>query len=825
MLDHVRQDLNYAARQLIHNRGLAAAAILMLALGIGANTAIFSVLDSVVANPTGFENPERTVSISEVKRDDPRVKDIASLARFALWKDRVGSVFDELAGWRFLYLNLSGQDQPEQVQGLTVSASFLPLMGAKFELGRNLLPNEEHASNEKVAVLTDGLWKQRFAGDPNIINTYIQIEGEPYRVVGVLSSVFHFIRVLDRPIDIYIPLVTDPDPSRTFDHNLFVYGRLKKGVSLEQASSELDSIYRDLDRQSPLSAGAWTVSVTSTDPHDSTILQRTAAYPLVLLLLASVGLVLLIACANVAGLLLARATFRQKEIALRSALGAGRLRLIRQMLTESALLAFIGGIAGIAVAAGGIRLLNTWLPDMVVRRIDDFRLDTSVSVFSVCITMTSAILFGILPALRSSRVSLSEAISQSGHHSSGVRTSRSRNILVISQITVSMLLLTSALLLVRSSVSLEHAPRGLDTTNVLTMQISIRTGKYPNASSVVHFYSDVLQRLRTIPGLVSASAVNWTPMSFQATVYSLHVTDAVRLSPDKPVPARYAVIDPDYFRTMKIPMLSGREFTEADADENRGVAIVSAAAARRFWPGADPIGRHIQPDFPNEKLFWVPESKNLPLAVIGVAADVRETGVQPPRIESPLVYLPYLQNPSAVMHLVVRTNSDPLRSANLVRSQVWKVDKDQPVTDVRTMQDVIDYRFASESVTADLVSTFAIAALVLTVLGIHGLLSYSVGQRRHELAIRIALGAERRDLAMNVVWNTLALAGYGIALGFILSFALRDLLAHSLYGVTASDPVTLIMVSALMTGTSLFAAYLPARKAMSVDPIISLRAE
>ena len=496
MFDHLWQDLRHGLHLLQRNPGFTAVAVLMLALGIGANTAIFSVLNSVVAKALPFANPDRTVSISEVKRDAPGVTDLVSDARYALWKDRLGMALEEVAGWRFLYLNISGRDEPEQVQGLTVTASFLPLLGAKLQLGRNLLPEEEHKGREKVAVLSDSLWKRRFGADTSIVGQYITIEGEPYLVAGVLSPKFHFIRVLDRPLDIYIPLVTDRDSSKTFDHNLFVYGRLKPGVSVDQAKAQLDSVYRALDADRPTTDESWTVSMTPLDY--GSFFQRATAYPLILLLLAAVGLVLLIACANVAALLLARATFRHKEMAVRTALGAGNSRLVRQMLTESLLLALIGEAAGVVVAIAGIRLLNVWIPDMMIRRIADFEINASVLAFSLVVTLLSAMVFGIFPAWQSSRVPPNDALKEAGRHSTGARTRRGSNVLVISQVALSMLLLTSALLLMRSSLLLQGMSRGLDLTNALTMKISLPTSKYSDGPAISNFYQDVLQRIQRL---------------------------------------------------------------------------------------------------------------------------------------------------------------------------------------------------------------------------------------------------------------------------------------------------------------------------------------
>jgi len=417
-----------------------------------------------------------------------------------------------------------------------------------------------------------------------------------------------------------------------------------------------------------------------------------------------------------------------------------------------------------------------------------------------------------------------QALSESGRSSTGVSTNRLGNVLVISQMALATVLLTSALLLLQSSLTLQRMPRGLDLKNVLTMKISLPSAKYPQGHQVSRFFDEVVQRIQRLPGIQSASSISFLPMARQGIVYPMRIESRVSSSPDGPLTARYAIVGPDYFETMRIPVLSGREFSKNDADETRGVAIVSASTARLLWPNSDPIGRQIRPDFPRERLFWVPESKNLPLTVVGIVGDVRENS----RAEAanlPLIYLPYPQNPLMLMHLVVRTTSDPLRSARVVQEQVWAVDKDQPVADIQTLEEIVAYRFVSERLTANLIIFFATAAVLLTAIGIYGTLAYSVGQRRHEIGIRMALGAKPSDISKSIKTEAFKLAVSGVAVGLILSVGLRNVLAHFLYGVGATDPITLILVSTLLTGMAVIAGYLPARQAMSVDPMVVLRGE
>ncbi|HYR89192.1 MAG TPA: ABC transporter permease [Terriglobia bacterium] len=834
-LERAHQDIQFASRALRKNFGFSVLTVMILALGIGGNAAIFSVLHSLstksvpsgdtagIWTPSPFADPKRTVSVAEVKRDDRSKTDLVSPWAFAQWKDRV-SAFEQIAGWRFLYLNLSGLDKPEQVQGLTVTAPFLSLLGAEFQSGRNFLPEEEQFGHEKVAILSSSLWNRRFGSDPNLVGQQIFIESQPYTVVGILSPAFRFIRVLDRPLDIYLALPIDRDIRPGLDHSLFVYGRLKAGISLDQAQTELDSFYRNFDRQFPQPNSMWTASVTSQEPNAWPLYKRAAAFPSVLLSFAAAGLVLAIACVNIASLMLARATFRRKEMAVRAALGASRLRLVRQLLTESVLLALIGGVGGILCAIGGIHLLNVYVPDQMLRRIDDFKLDITVLAFSVFISTVSGLICGVLPALRSARVPPNEALNESGRSSTGIHTNRIGNFLVTSQMALATVLLTSALLLLQSSLALQHRPRGLDLKNVLTLKISLPSAKYPEGQHVSRFYDDVVQRIQRLPGIQSASVISFPPMARQSIGYPVRIENRVSSSPDTPLIARYAIIGPEYFQTMRIPLLAGREFRRNDVDERRGVAIISANTARLFWPNSDPIGRQLRPDFPNERLFWIPESRNVPLTVVGIVGDVRENG----RVEGtapPLIYLPYLQNPVPLMHIVVRTASDPLGFAPLVQEQVWSVDKDQPIADIQTIEEIVAYRFVSERLTANLIMIFATAAVLLTAIGICGMLSYAVSQKRHEIAIRVALGARQSDISKSITTAAFRLALAGVGSGLILSVGLRNVLAHFLYGIGPTDPITFIAVSVLLTAVALLAGHFPARRATTVDPMVVLRGE
>lgn len=831
------QDLRYSVRMLLKRPGFTAMVVLVLALGIGANSAFFSVVNAVLLRPVPWKDPERIVSVWETNLKRGENSALVSAVNFLDWRDQ-GKVFEHVAGWRFLYLNLTGRGESERVQGLTVSPDYFPLLSVKAALGRTFIPEEEQPGHDKVVVLSHGLWQRRFGSDPNVIGQQITVEGEPYTVVGVLSSDFRIFKVLNRELDIYIPLrvdraqlarngMTAEDKTRTrsdAEQIMFVYARLKPGVSLEQAQAAMDTIYSGLEQQYPKSNTGLGVRLALLQKQWGEQLR-----PTLLMLFGSVAFVLLIACANAANLLLARASVRQKEMAIRASLGASRFRLIRQLLTESLLMALLSGAVGLLLAFWGIKLLNGLIPYAVVNRVDEFRLDLSVLGFTLMISLLTGMVFGIAPALQSSKLGLSESLKEgAGGATGGIRGGRLRDILVVCEISLAVVLLIGAGLMIRSVLRLHAVDRGLNPDNVLTMQVFLPKAKYPSGLQVASFYQRVLQRVETLPGVESASLINYPPLGLISPTVPFTIEGKAPPAPDEAPIAQYAVISAEYFHTMGIPLLSGRQFTEQDANENHGVVVISASMARRFWPHEDPVGRQIKPRFPEMRAYWVPESNNLPLTVVGVVGDLKQDGmmgVPQDQVTLPQMYLPYLQNPSSIMHLMVRTPSYPLRWAAAVRGEVYAVDNDQPVFDVKTMDEVVAESFARPRILTLLLGAFAALALSLAAVGIYGVVSYSVVQRTHEIGIRIALGAQQRDILKLVLTQGLTLTATGVVLGLIAAFAVTRVMSSLLYGVGATDLMTFAGVSVLLTGVALVASYLPARKAMEVDPTIALRYE
>jgi putative ABC transport system permease protein len=812
-LETLWQDTRHGARMLRKNPGFAAVVILTLALGIGANTAIFSVINTVLLKPLPFKDPSRLVFIWEMDLKNRATKSPISSADFVDWKDQT-RVFEQIAAWRFLYANLSGIDEPERVQGLTVSASFLPLLGAPIQLGRTFLPEEEQAEHNKVVVLSNALWHRRFGGEPGIVGQKIDIDGESYTVVGVLAPSFQNFRVLNRPLDIYIPLTFNRSRLNRQDHDTFIYARLKPGVTLDQAQSEMDGLYHRLALeywQTNSSRGVRVMSITEGFAGP--------IRPALSLLFAAAGFVLLIACSNVGNLALARSVARRREMAVRAALGASPFRLLRQVLTENLLLALLGGTAGTLVAFWSVRILNNLVSYQAVKRLQDFGLDARVLGFALAISLLSGIISGVAPALQFVR--RKDLINQAGRGSTGTqRTPRMAGLLVISEVGLAVVLLCCAVLLIRSSLLLHEMPRGFNSHNVLTTQIWLPRAKYSDGPQVANFYQEVLRRIDTLPGVESAGAINFPPLGLQYTAAGFTIDGQI---PDEPVTARYSVISPDYFRTMNIPLLSGRPFDDRDADEAHGVVIVSASMAHRFWANSDPIGHHIRPQFTRQKYFWIPESNNLPLTIVGVVGDLRNDGLA--ENDLPQIYLPYLQNPSSIMNLVVRTSSDPFLLANAIRSQVWAVDKDQPLFDTKTIDDVVADSFAGQHVLASLLGAFSTVALLLAAVGIYGLISYSVCRRSREIGIRMALGAQSGDVVRLILRQGMGLALAGLFIGLLAALAAAGLLGNFLFGVKATDPASFAGVALLLAGVALIACYIPAHRAMRVDPIVTLRHE
>jgi putative ABC transport system permease protein len=805
-------DLRYGLRQLRKSPTYTAMVVLTLALGIGANTAIFSVVKAVLLNQLPFRDPERLVKIAESDPDTPLPETIDFTTTHDL-RTRSKS-FESIALFRDGDVAIVEQGQPELLEGLRVGYDYFDTLGVKAQLGRSFLADEDHPETRYEAILTHGLWLRRFGGDPSIIGRTVRLNDKPYRVVGVLPESFRAFARLDRVAmpEIYTPLGYDlqqPSACRGCQH-LQAVGRMKPGVSPEQARAELNTIMRDIVRENPNDYNDHTV-VALMPLRDYMVGKvRTALW----VLLGAVGMVLLIACTNVAHLALARASSRAKEMAVRSALGAGRARLVRQMLSESVLLAIIGGLAGIVLAWWGTAALSALGPKELPRA-HEIRMDIPVLLFALGVSIFAGLLFGLVPALRASRVDPNESLKDIGRSTEGRSRFAYRNVLITVELALAFVLAMGAGLLGKSLIRLLNVDAGYDPHNVLTAGVYVYGDRYRDKPDVeLNYYEQAMQRLRATPGVESVAMASNLPMvSFDRRGF--HIQDRPRANnAEDPAVDAYSV-SPDYLAVMRIPLKRGRLFADTDRKGSPLVALISESCARTMFPNEDPIGRHIQLGGRHDDKEWA--------TIVGIVGDIRQYSLdQPSNME---VYIPQAQNMDFGFDLVIRTRGDPHRMENTVRQAFLSADNTQPVYHVRPLEDYIAESLATRRFTLALLGLFGGLALLLAAVGIYGVISYAVSLRTRELGIRMALGAARKDVLQMVLWQGLKLAATGLVVGFAASIVLTRSLTSLLFQVKPADAVTILAVALTLGAVALFANYLPARRASRVDPNEALRCE
>ena len=791
------QDLRYAIRMMAKRPGFTIIAALTLALGIGANTAIFSAVNAVLLKPLPFPESEQLVDLSETFKPDGFGS--VSVPNYEDWKNQ-NTVFAGISAYSFTSFNLEGGDTPQRVPGIRVSANYFDVLGIRPALGRAFLPGEDVAGRERVLVIGDDLWRRNFAADPNIINQTIAVNGQKYTVIGVMPRE---LSALYRTVQVWSPLVfPEPDRLNRGDHKYLVIGRLKSGVTLAQAREQMNGIAQRLEEQYKNGRGIrllqieelWVANVRS---------------PLLMMMVA-VGFVLLIACTNVANLLLARATVRRREISIRIALGAGRGRLVQQFLTEGLLLSVIGGALGIALAWWLMNVLTNIA--FLLPRSQEIGIDSRVLLFTLGVSILTSLVFGLIPSLQAGKTDVQETLKEGGNTmSSGVVGGWLRPILVVVEVSAAVVLLIGAGLMIRSVMRIREVQPGLQPQNLLTAKVSLPREKYKDTESANRFYEQVLERLNNLPGVESAALISHLPIEEMGTNANVTVEGKTYPPNESPL-VEYRAVSDNYFQTTNIPLLRGRLFSKQEGDDNQPVIVINEAMAKQIWPNDDPVGKRIGDD-----------SK---LTVIGVVGNVKNYGLlRPP---APELYAPYTLKTFWAdmrwnMRLLVRSTLDNSDIAAAVRREVQAVDPGQPIYAVQTMNLVIENTVRDKSLNTTLLSVFAGVSLLLAVIGVYGVMSYTVAQHTREIGIRMALGAQPRSILKLIVGRGLVLVSVGAVIGVFASFGLTRFIENMLFGVTPTDPLTFVMIVALLGLVALLACLIPAQRAMRVDPIVVLR--
>ncbi|MEK6322543.1 MAG: ABC transporter permease [Acidobacteriota bacterium] len=817
------QDLRYSLRILLKKPGFTVIVVITLALGIGANTAIFSVVNTVLLRPLPYAEPDRLVFIYDSAPGFGIRKFGLMEAEFLRLRDQMRSL-ERVSLYTSTTLTLTGAGEPERVLSGTASADLFAALGVPLALGRSFKLEEEPQGQGNVVILSHGFWQRKFAASPDVLGQALPLDGRSYTIVGVLPQGFKSPLELqsERAVELWVPPGYDL-ANPCCSHGLNVIGRLRAGHTLAQAEAETSAIVAGVMKDYRGAYPKDGLSQTFIKPLQQEIVGdlRRALW----VLLAAVSFVLLIACANVANLLLARSESRASEIAIRTALGAGRARIIRQLLVESLLLAVIGGGLGLLLASWGLGLLPT-LGAEKIPRLQEVALDARVLCFTMLMSLLTGVVFGLAPAFQAVKFDLHTALKEGGRTSASPKgRSRLRSVLVVTEVALSLVLLVGAGLLIRSFWRLQQVETGFRTEKLLTMRLFPPASAYPNDQHVAAFYESLLQRVRSLPGVKDATVASGVPIADGNSATGMQ-TEGQPFELNTLNLAEFRVVSPDYFRTLGIQLLRGRFLEDSDQEQMTPVAVINESLARTHWPNVDPLGRRI-------RLLNAPPERATTafLTVVGVVADAKNGSLT--KAPGQEIYVPVRQRAAAVasmgftqqMSLAVRTSVEPLTLANSIRQEVWALDRTIPITEVRTMEQILATATVQPRFNTVLLGLFAAVALVLAAVGIYGVLSYSVTQRTHEIGIRLALGAQQRDVLKMVVRQGMILALLGVAIGLSASFALTRLMTGLLYGVSATDPLTFGVIALLLALVALLACWIPARRATKVDSIIALRYE
>jgi predicted permease len=806
-MDQLIQDIRYGIRMMFKNPGFTLAALITLALGIGANTAIFSLVNGLLLRPLPYGNPDRIVTVwQDYRQRSGRDLEWTSPDTFFDWRDQnhVFAGISVLDGW--LPTILAGE--PEQLPGARVTYNIFSVLGVSPAIGRTFAAEEDKPNGRKVVILSDGLWKRRFGGERNVIGKDVLINGEKYSVIGVMPPRFEF--PMEPAAQLWTPMQVDSTNSCGRDCiTLRSIAKLKNGVTLAQAKSDMNLVAERMQKQYPeqyRNAGITLV------PLQEQLTEEIR--PALLVLLAAVGLVLLITCANVANLLLVRASGRKSEIAIRSALGAGKSRLTRQLITENMLLALIGGALGIFLGVFGIDILIRLLPqDLPIVGLNNVGVDLRVLIFTLGLSLATGLIFGLIPLMQFNDPKLGESLKEGGRNRVGTGSNKIRSFLVVSEVALALMLLIGTGLLMKSFIQLINVNPGFQSQNVLTMQFNLPENRYPEREQIFAFYSQLLEKVKTLPGVIKAGTTSSLPLGDNYTDTTFLIEGQ---SPEqrKDQGVWFQLISKEYLQTMGIRLLKGRYFTDQDNFDAPRAVIVTESFARRYFPDGNVLGKRLNFNDPQKPLWR---------EIVGVASDVKQFGLNR---ETPIaVYLHQGQSASPFVTLAVRTSENPLNLASEIRSQVWSIDKNLAVSNVQTMEQVIGNTMNTPRIGLSLIGAFATAALLLAALGLYGVVSYSAAQRTNEIGIRMALGAEQSDVLKMVVRQGMVLAAIGVAIGLMGAFAFTRLMSKLLFGVSATDPLTFVAISGLLTLIALIASYIPAHRASKIDPVIALRYE